>query len=145
MLHTWLISHLSTTRFKCSFPLLFALWAMISWFNTQLMLSCGRARLVHSIFFISPCAKLHYRAFFISHSIWRISIKLSGVHHTAVCVCAVCGGKWICVNMRVFRLLLTHLIHHVFASNLWAYRCRRCYFFIVCATLLMCIRSISCG
>lgn len=106
MLHTWLISHLSTTRFKCSFPLLFALWAMISWFSTQLMLLCGRARLVHSIFFISPCAELHYRAFFISHSIWRISIKLSSVHHTAVCVCVQCVGAseyvWICVSFGCF-------------------------------------------
>lgn len=147
MLHTWLISHLSTTRFECSLPLFCSHSGR--WFLDS----------IHSW-----CCCVAGPDWFIQYSLVRLvqndttepsSLAIPfGVYPSSsrvyitqlyVCVCAVCEGKWICVNMRVFRLLLTHLIHHVFASNLWAYRCRRCYFFIVCATLLMCIRSISCG
>lgn len=86
--------------------------------------------------FISPCpcvCKLN-TVLFISHSIRRIyQARVYNVHTLYKYMCV-----YECVNMRVFWLLLTHLIHHVFACYLWACRCR--YYFSSYARLL-CIQA----
>lgn len=142
-MYTWLNFHLSTTRFKCSFPTFIrTIWSMISSFNSRWLCCLAGPDWLNqcSIFRLVRNETTEPSSLAIPFGVYPSS---SRVYITQVCV-RVCEGKWLCVNMRVFWLLLTHLIHHVFACNLWAYRCR-CYTSSSCVPHCLCIRASLAG